>query len=110
LGGTPLFSVIKDVFKPLTRTLKDRKLQILLLILAVGAYLRLWHIQHLFKWIYDYDEGAYSVGGRLISQGYLPYQDFSLVHPPLYDLLLSGIYKVFGYNFFYGRSASCWPT
>jgi 4-amino-4-deoxy-L-arabinose transferase-like glycosyltransferase len=106
LGGTPLFSVIKDVFKPLTRTLKDRKLQILLLILAVGAYLRLWHIQHLFKWIYDYDEGAYSVGGRLISQGYLPYQDFSLVHPPLYDLLLSGIYKVFGYNFFYGRYLS----
>ncbi len=101
-----MFSVIKDVFKPLTRVLKDKKIQILLLILAVGAYLRLWHIQHLFKWIYDYDEGAYSVGGRLISQGYLPYQDFALVHPPLYDLLLSGIYKVFGYNFFYGRYLS----
>ena len=78
----------------------------MLLILAVGAYLRLWHIQHLFKWIADYDEGAYSLGGRLISQGYLPYQDFTLVHPPLYDLLLSGVYKVFGYNFFYGRYLS----
>jgi 4-amino-4-deoxy-L-arabinose transferase-like glycosyltransferase len=88
------------------RSLKDRNIQILLLILAVGAYLRLWHIHHLFKWIYDYDEGAYSIGGRLISQGYLPYQDFSLVHPPLYDLLLAGIYKVFGYNFFYGRYLS----
>jgi 4-amino-4-deoxy-L-arabinose transferase-like glycosyltransferase len=104
--GTLLFSVIKDVFKPLTKTFKDRNIQILLVILAVGAYLRLWHIQHLFKWIYDYDEGAYSVGGRLISQGHLPYQDFPLVHPPLYDLLLSGIYKVFGYNFFYGRYLS----
>jgi 4-amino-4-deoxy-L-arabinose transferase-like glycosyltransferase len=90
----------------LIRSLKDRNIQILLIILAVGAYLRLWHIHHLFKWIYDYDEGAYSVGGRLISQGYLPYQDFPLVHPPLYDLLLAGIYKVFGYNFFYGRYLS----
>jgi 4-amino-4-deoxy-L-arabinose transferase-like glycosyltransferase len=105
-GWYPAVFVMKDVFKPLTRTFKDRKVQILLLILAVGAYLRLWHIQHLFKWIYDYDEGAYSVGGRLISQGHLPYQDFPLVHPPLYDLLLAGIYKVFGYNFFYGRYLS----
>ena len=100
------FFVMKEAFKPLTKTFKDRNIQILLLILAVGAYLRLWHIHHLFKWIYDYDEGAYSVGGRLISQGYLPYQDFTLVHPPLYDLLLSGVYKVFGYNFFYGRYLS----
>jgi 4-amino-4-deoxy-L-arabinose transferase-like glycosyltransferase len=90
----------------LIRSLKDRNIQILLIILAVGAYLRLWHIHHLFKWIYDYDEGAYSLGGRLISQGYLPYQDFPLVHPPLYDLLLAGVYKVFGYNFFYGRYLS----
>jgi 4-amino-4-deoxy-L-arabinose transferase-like glycosyltransferase len=104
--GTLLLAVIKEAVKPLTRIWKDRNIQILLLILAVGAYLRLWHIQHLFKWIYDYDEGAYSLGGRLISQGYLPYQDFPLVHPPLYNLLLSGIYKVFGYNFFYGRYLS----
>jgi 4-amino-4-deoxy-L-arabinose transferase-like glycosyltransferase len=97
---------MKEVSKPLTSTFKDRKIWILLLILAVGAYIRLWHIHHLFKWIYDYDEGAYSLGGRLISQGYLPYQDFPLVHPPLYDLLLAGIYKVFGYNFFHGRYLS----
>ena len=101
-----MFSVIKDAVKPLSRVIKDRKNWFLLLILALGTYIRLWHIQHLFKWIYDYDEGAYSVGGHLISQGYLPYQDFPLVHPPLYDLLLSGIYRVFGYNFFYGRYLS----
>jgi len=104
--GTRLFAVIKEAFAPLNEVFKDRKFQILLLILAVGAYLRLWHIQHLFKWIYDYDEGAYSIGGRFISQGFLPYRDFPLVHPPLYDLLLSGVYKVFGYNFFYGRYLS----
>lgn len=43
------------------------------------------------------------MGGRLIAQGYLPYKDFALVHPPFYDLALASIYKVFGYNFFYGR-------
>jgi dolichyl-phosphate-mannose--protein O-mannosyl transferase len=94
-----MFFVIKDTVKPLSRAVKDKHSWILLFILALGTYLRLWHIQHLFKWIYDYDEGAYSLGGRFISQGYLPYQDFPLVHPPLYDLLLAGIYKVFGYNF-----------
>ena len=88
------------------KILKDGKLYILLLILGGGAFLKLWNIHHLFKWIADYDEGAYSLGGRLISQGYLPYQDFTLVHPPLYDLLLAGVYKVFGYNFFYGRYLS----
>jgi 4-amino-4-deoxy-L-arabinose transferase-like glycosyltransferase len=101
-----MFFMIKDAVKPMSRAVKDKHNWILLFILALGTYLRLWHIQHLFKWIYDYDEGAYSLGGRFISQGYLPYQDFPLVHPPLYDLLLSGIYKVFGYNFFYGRYLS----
>jgi hypothetical protein len=74
-------------------------------VLGIGLYFRLWPV-HLFKWISDYDEGAYSLGGRLISQGYLPYRDFVLVHPPLYDLTLAGIYKVFGYDFFMGRYLS----
>ena len=43
------------------------------------------------------------MGGRFIAQGYLPYKDFTLVHPPFYDLVLSSIYKLFGYNFLYGR-------
>ena len=72
-------------------------------ILIFNVYLRLWGINHLFYWLNDYDEGAYSLGGRLISQGYLPYRDFTLVHPPFYDLVLATIYKIFGYNFFYGR-------
>jgi 4-amino-4-deoxy-L-arabinose transferase-like glycosyltransferase len=70
--------------------------------MGFGAYLRIWPIG-LFKWISDYDEGAYSLGARFISEGYLPYRDFVLVHPPLYDLTLAGIYKLFGYDFFYGR-------
>ncbi|WP_158513477.1 ArnT family glycosyltransferase [Dehalogenimonas formicexedens] len=63
----------------------------------------MWYAQHLFAWIYDYDEGAYSLGGRFISEGFLPYRDFTLVHPPLYDLTLGFIYKIFGYDFFLGR-------
>ena len=83
--------------------IKHPHLILLSAILIFNAYLRLWGITHLFFWLSDYDEGAYSLGGRLISQGYLPYKDFTLVHPPFYDLVLGAIYKVFGYNFFYGR-------
>jgi dolichyl-phosphate-mannose--protein O-mannosyl transferase len=75
----------------------------LLVLIGTDLYIRLWHIKDLFYWVLDYDEGAYSVGGRIISQGNIPYKDFVLVHPPLYDLFLSGIYKIFGYNFYYGR-------
>ena len=90
----------------LAGVLKDRQVLTLLGILALGAYLRLWNIQHLFNAIHDFDEGAYSLGARFISQGYLPYQDFLLVHPPLYNLVLASVYKIFGYSFFYGRYLS----
>ena len=83
--------------------LKHLHLVLFSVILLFNAYLRLWGITHLFYWLNDYDEGAYSLGGKLISQGFLPYRDFVLVHPPLYDLALAAIYKIFGYNFFYGR-------
>lgn len=83
--------------------LKKTENLILLAIIGFDFYIRLWDAAHLFKWIYDYDEGAYSLGGRFISQGYMPYKDFTLVHPPLYDLSLALIYKIFGYDFIYGR-------
>lgn len=79
---------------------------ILIGILFFNAYLRLLQINHLFIWLEDYDEGAYSTGARFISQGFLPYRDFTMVHPPLYDLVLASIYKIFGFNFFYGRYLS----
>jgi hypothetical protein len=73
---------------------------------SFGAYLSLWHITDHFKWIYDYDEGAYSLGAKFINSGSVPYRDFTLVHPPFYDFMLSLVYRVFGYNFFYGRYLS----
>ena len=89
---------------------RDRKRLALLLtmlgILALGAYLRLWNICHLFNVVHDYDEGAWSLAARFISQGYLPYRDFMLVHPPFYELVLATIYKIAGYSFFYGRYLS----
>jgi uncharacterized membrane protein len=83
--------------------LKNSNTLILIGILCLNAYLRLLQITHLFIWIEDYDEGTYSVGARFISHGSLPYRDFTLVHPPFYDLVLASIYKIFGYNFYYGR-------
>jgi len=89
--------------------LNNKELWVLLFILGLGAYFRFWNIQHLFNIIGDYDEGVYALGSRMMSQGYLPYRDFTLVHPPLYNLLLAAIYKIFGYSFFYGKylSAVC---
>ena len=84
-------------------SLKKADNLILLAIIGFDVYIRLWDIGHLFKWIEDYDEGAYSLGGNFIAQGFLPYKDFILVHPPLYDLSLAAIYNIFGYNFYYGR-------
>jgi hypothetical protein len=86
----------------MAKILRNKTLVVLSLFLVLGIYLRFWPIR-LFNWISDYDEGAYSVGARLISEGKIPYRDFTLVHPPLYDLILSEIYKIFGYDFFYGR-------
>ena len=90
----------------LSKVSKDRKVLALLAILALGAYLRLWNLHHLFNAIHDYDEGIYSLGARFISQGYLPYQDFILAHPPLHSFTLTSIYELFGYDFFYGKYLS----
>ncbi len=103
-------SPIKRILPWIASLGKDRrKLALLLGLLAImglGAYLRLWNINHLFNVIHDYDEGAWSLASRFISQGYLPYQDFVLAHPPLYNLVLAAVYKIFGYSFFYGRYLS----
>ena len=90
----------------LSKAGRDPKILALLGIIALAAYLRLWNIAHLFNAIHDYDEGCLSLGARFITQGYLPYQDFTLVHPPLYDLVLAAFYKIFGYSFLSGRYLS----
>jgi len=86
--------------------LKDKKLWYLFLIIGVAAYFRLWHIQSLSNIMGDYDQGVYALFARFISQGQLPYRDFVLVAPPFYYLVLSSIYRIFGYSFYFGQYLS----
>lgn len=90
----------------LAKVFTNREVLVLLGILALGAYLRLWNIEHLFNAIHDYDEGIYALAARFISQGYMPYEDFMLVSPPLHSLVLAAVFNIFGYSFFYGRYLS----
>jgi hypothetical protein len=78
--------------------LRDKKFWALLFILGIAAYFRLWHIDSLFNAFDDYDQGVLSLQARNIADGYLPYKEFILVHPPLYYLLLSAVYKTFGFS------------
>ncbi len=73
---------------------------------VVGAVLRLWGIDSLFNAVHDYDPGVHALAARFITEGYLPYRDFAQVHPPLYDFVLAAVFKVFGYEFLYGRYLS----
>ena len=75
-------------------------------VFAAAAYFRLWNIEHTFNLIHDFDEGVYALGSRAILEGNLPYRDFILIHPPLYNLVLAGGYGLFGYDFMLGRYLS----
>ena len=83
--------------------LRSKEFWVLIIILGVGAYLRLWHIGSLFNAMEEYDEATLTLQARSIASGFLPYKDFLMVHPPFYYLLLAGIFKVFGYSLFYAR-------
>ncbi len=87
-------------------TLQNPALLALIGTLIVGATLRLWGIDSLFNAVHDYDPGVHALAARFIAEGYLPYRDFAQVHPPLYDFVLAAVFKVFGYEFLYGRYLS----
>ena len=67
-------------------------------VFAAAAYFRLWNIEHTFNIIHDFDEGVYALGSRAILDGHLPYRDFILIHPPLYNLVLAGGYRPVSYT------------
>jgi len=93
--------VISDARSWFSDILKNRNTYFLIAIAGLAIFLRVWNLHHIFNIVHNYDEGAYALGARFITQGYLPYRDFILVHPPLHELLLAGIFKIFGYNYFY---------
>ncbi|UCE97862.1 MAG: glycosyltransferase family 39 protein, partial [Dehalococcoidia bacterium] len=83
--------------------IQDKNIWMLVAIIAVGSYLRIWHLDSLFNAFEAYDEGTLSLQALAIAEGFLPYKDFTLVHPPLYYLLLATIYKLFGFSLFYAK-------
>jgi len=96
------------VFQKLAPSSKASTVGRVLLLAAVfaAAYFRLWNIEHSFNIIHDFDEGVYALGSRAILDDHLPYRDFILIHPPLYNLVLAGGYRLFGYGFTLGRYLS----
>jgi len=68
-------------------------------LLALASGLRLWRIGDLFNAVHDYDPGTHALAGRFIAEGLVPYRDFVSVHPPLYDLALGALFRVFGYDY-----------
>jgi hypothetical protein len=52
---------------------------------------------------YSGDESIYIAQGKLIAQGYTPYADFAMAHPPLQGLLVAFLFKTIGYQFEFFR-------
>lgn len=53
---------------------------------------------------YGGDEHIYLYQAKLIAEGFAPYRDFSMAHPPVQALLTAAIFKIAGYHFALGRS------
>jgi hypothetical protein len=52
---------------------------------------------------YAGDEHIYVYQAQLIADGFVPYGDFAMAHPPLQALLTAAIFKIAGYHFLLGR-------
>jgi alpha-1,2-mannosyltransferase len=59
-------------------------------VVVVGVALRtlVWWPSHNLFGVLEYDDGVYYAAARLLLDGYLPYSDFSIVHPPGVSLVL----------------------
>ncbi|MDJ0764397.1 MAG: hypothetical protein QNJ97_15570 [Myxococcota bacterium] len=49
------------------------------------------------------DEHIYLYQAKLVTEGFEPYVDFAMAHPPLHTLFAASVFKLFGYQFFLGR-------
>ena len=68
---------------------------------AAGIVLRtlVWWPSHNLFGVLEYDDGVYYATARLLLNGYLPYRDFTIVHPPGVSIALlpaAGLGHVFG--------------
>src|SRR6476620_11445073 len=59
-------------------------------VVVVGVALRtlVWWPSHNLFGVFEYDDGVYYAAARLLLDGYLPYSDFSIVHPPGVSVVL----------------------
>lgn len=69
-------------------------------VIVVGVVLRtlVWWPPHNLSGVLEYDDGVYYAAARLLLDGYLPYSDFTIVHPPAVSLVLLPA-AVLGYLF-----------
>jgi len=67
-------------------------------VVVLGVALRtlVWWPSHNLFGVLEYDDGVYYAAARLLLDSYLPYSDFSIVHPPGVSLVLLPA-AVFGY-------------
>ena len=65
---------------------------------VVGVALRtlVWWPSHNLFGVLEYDDGVYYAAARLLLDSYLPYSDFSIVHPPGVSIVLELPAAVFG--------------
>ncbi len=52
---------------------------------------------------YSSDESIYINQGKLITEGFTPYEDYAMAHPPLQSIFIALIIKTVGYNFEFFR-------
>jgi 4-amino-4-deoxy-L-arabinose transferase-like glycosyltransferase len=70
---------------------------ILILILAVAAFLRLYcllPVERGLQFLQDYDEAVWDTTAQLMLQGHTPYRDFFATLPPLAIYLLSAVLRM----------------
>lgn len=72
-------------------------------IIIAGTAIRLARLSSWWSIYNDYDEGAWAAGAKLISEGAVPYRDFLLVHPPLYEYVLGIVFSIAGFDLITGR-------
>lgn len=71
---------------------------LLVAVLGVAAYVRLWHLTPAetgINYAPDTDEGAYAFSAQLMLQGHLPYRDFFATLPPAGLYLFSAVLGLF---------------
>jgi len=59
---------------------------------------------------YAGDEHIYIYQAKLVSEGFFPYRDFSLAHPPVHTLIMAIAMKIIGYGFYATRFVSIFWT